>query len=63
MKSYILFITINEKQCFLGYSLPSKILSDLFIELDHPGFTSLDFAAIVLFTKQDRQPCARPTPT
>jgi hypothetical protein len=49
------------KQPFLSHSLPEKILPDLFIprKLDHPLFTSFDFATVIFFAEQDRQPCVQ----
>jgi hypothetical protein len=40
----------------MGHSVPQKILSDF--SIDHPVFTSLDYATTIFFTEQGRQPCA-----
>jgi hypothetical protein len=46
------------KTAFMSHNLHYKTLSDL-SELNHPVFTSLDFATIIYFTEQGCQPCVQ----
>jgi hypothetical protein len=32
----------------------------IYLELEYPVFTSLDFATTIFFTEQGRQPCVQP---